>query len=356
VLRRLHLRRKTCPFPYEILLDMHDLTFIDRQVAEFRPDVVYLGHAICLTKALLPSLADCAVPLVYDEGGEGLMQARKNRGRWFYFTEEYVSGSALVDAIKPLIIHGASVLSQGQLKTRWAWPRKMRVFFNSERGLRIAAASGVPVDDAQVIHSGIDVDKFPFRPRSAFGSTPSILVPGRADSRKGLKDAVGLLAEMRRIGFTATALLVGYQSSNSYRTDVLHLAEKLHLENMVTFKPMVTRDHLVSLYHQSDVCFFPSYQEVGYSRTPLEAMACGCVVVTYGNEGSDEVIRDGETGFLAKPGCPAEAADAIKELILRPEVVRKVTQAARRQIEEECSIEKYVDRVERVLMNAAEER
>ncbi|KMQ51472.1 Glycosyl transferase [Chitinispirillum alkaliphilum] len=55
------------------------------------------------------------------------------------------------------------------------------------------------------------------------------------------------------------------------------------------------------LYNRSRMFILPSYNE-GLPGTVLEAMACGCVVVSSDNEGSLEIIRDGYNGFICPKG------------------------------------------------------
>ena len=116
---------------------------------------------------------------------------------------------------------------------------------------------------------------------------------------------------------------------------------------------MVTQDKLVGLYHQADICFFPSYQEPGFSRTPLEAMACGCIVISYGNEGSDEIIRNKQTGFLVPPGDYLGIVAIIKELVSNHKMVNSIAWEARKEIEEFFSMNRYIDRIEETVLNSA---
>jgi glycosyltransferase involved in cell wall biosynthesis len=82
-------------------------------------------------------------------------------------------------------------------------------------------------------------------------------------------------------------------------------------------------------------------------------MASGCVVISYGNEGSDEIIRDGHDGFLVRPADFAGIVAIIGGLISNPERVRLITAAARKTIETRFSLELYVNKLERVVLDAA---
>ena len=132
VIRKLHDRRMAKFFPKEILFDLLDTRLLQWQIDQFKPDVIYLGHTYILSKALLPYLARQTIPIVYDEGGSGLIEAWTEHGRWFRFTGDYRSRFGILNAIKPLVIRTVCALSRGRITPWWAWPQNIHAFFNSE--------------------------------------------------------------------------------------------------------------------------------------------------------------------------------------------------------------------------------
>jgi glycogen synthase len=50
----------------------------------------------------------------------------------------------------------------------------------------------------------------------------------------------------------------------------------------------------------------------------LEAMSCACAVVATRSGGIPEVMLDGETGLLARPGDPLDLADKLAALLADP--------------------------------------
>lgn len=349
VVRRLHIRKNSRSFINEVLVDLQDMVLLDRQIAEFQPDVIYLGHIICLSKALLPDLAGRKIPIVYDEGGTGLIHSWERRGRWFYFAEEYRSRYSVVNKLKPVIVDLTNRFTQNRVRREWIWPNDMRVFFNSDLNRRNAIAKGVPVDGAPVIHSGIDARRFGFSPRNGLGVPVSIIVPGRIEAQKGQRDAVHLVAALRQRGVDATAMLVGEQTSRAYLLQVEEDAIAAGVRGQVMFATMVGQEELIAMYRECDVCFFPSYHRTGYSRVPLEAMACGCIVFSYGNEGSDEVIRNGETGYIVPEGDFEQVANLVAQLTSNAQLAESMASRARRAIETEHTMAAYVDRIEFIL-------
>ena len=70
-------------------------------------------------------------------------------------------------------------------------------------------------------------------------------------------------------------------------------------------------DHI---YNDSRVFLQPSYHE-GFGYTAVEAMACGCALVTTDNGGSRDYAIDDETAAVVPPGDPSALAEAAERLL-----------------------------------------
>lgn len=350
ILRKLHDRRKARFFPKEILFDLMDTRLIEKTINSFHPDLIYLGHIYNLSKAILPYLAGLNIPIILDEGGNVVKGAWTEHGRWYRFVENYQSSVIIVNKIKPLIIKIVHELSQGRLRLDWIWPPYMKIIFNSELNRSNARSFGVPVEQSVVIHSGVDLDKFSFKPRSGLSSPLRIIIPGRIEEKKGQIDGVRLVHELEKMGIKAVLILVGFPSNDVYYQLLKDEIQKYQLSDKVLFYPMVDQDELIDLYHNSDICFFPSYQIPGLSRIPLEAMACGCLVITYGNEGSAEIIENGKNGFLISTGDFKEISKIINLIFESQELIKSLIDSANRTIRYKYSLEIYVNRINKILI------
>lgn len=90
---------------------------------------------------------------------------------------------------------------------------------------------------------------------------------------------------------------------------------------------------LSQLYSAADVTVSASFYET-FGQTLIEAQACGCIPVSFGNSGQADIIRHKENGFLAdylsadslaegiRWGI-SEARTAISKENMRSEVFRK---------------------------------
>jgi len=335
-------------------LDWLDVIFFDRQIKRFRPDVIYLGHITNLTRAILPYLVASGIPIIYDEGGSGLIDSWTEKGIWHNLTDDFSSTNSVVRFVKFLVISAVCSISRDRIKSRWAWPEKMQIIFNSELNYQNALVAGVPVAGASVIHSGVDINLFAFRPRERMASPLQVIVPGRIEPRKGQLDAVRCLDSLIRAGVDARLTLVGEKWDGAYFREIEAEIVSLKMEDKVGVLPMVEHERLAELYRQAVICFFASHYRTGFSRVPLEAMSSGCLVFTYGNEGSDEIIRDGQNGFLFPPGDYPGMVDTVSRLISKPDRLQDVVISARREIEKNHSMNHYMDAIEEFIMNTVE--
>lgn len=113
--------------------------------------------------------------------------------------------------------------------------------------------------------------------------------------------------------------------------------------------PTASVRELVGHYQQAQV--FVNTSLVSPVPTALlEAMACGCAVVTTANCMIPEIVQDGVNGFLSND--PRELRSRV-ELLLRDEgLARKLGEAARRTVVEHFSMQRFVSRWDEVLRRA----
>ena len=162
-----------------------------------------------------------------------------------------------------------------------------------------------------------------------------LLFCGIGWERKGLSDAIRMTAMLnQRVapgeprGFLC---VLGSGDPRPYRRE----ARRLGLEECIRFpKPVV---EVRPYYQAADVMVLPSYFDP-FSNACLEALACGCPVITTEGNGISEVIRHGRTGFVmdikrhelhaavdwsAKVRVsPREVADSVAHLHLENEIAQ----------------------------------
>ncbi len=112
---------------------------------------------------------------------------------------------------------------------------------------------------------------------------------------KRVPDAVRVFAHVRQ-SMPAKLLLIG---DGQDRPLALQLAVSLGVERDVIF--LGKQDDVESLLAIADLFLLPSGDEA-FGLAALEAMSCGVPVITTTVGGIPEVVEDGKTGFLLRPG------------------------------------------------------
>jgi Glycosyltransferase len=80
-------------------------------------------------------------------------------------------------------------------------------------------------------------------------------------------------------------------------------------------------------------------------------MASGCLVITYGNEGSGESVTSGVSGFIVNEGDVKGAVGWIEKMLIEPTNFSELLRVARKEVEENFNNEKYVDSINALLLN-----
>lgn len=156
----------------------------------------------------------------------------------------------------------------------------------------------------------IDTDLF--RPDDGAGGAPSLRVgfAGRyGDPRKNIGQLIDAVALCRRRGLMATLHLVGSDNAAA----VAAYARDRGLEDAVELIGVRSPAFLAGFYRSLGAFVIPSLQE-GLCIAGLEAMACGCPVISTRCGGPEEYVIEGQTGHLV-PFETEAMADAIARTI-----------------------------------------
>jgi glycosyltransferase involved in cell wall biosynthesis len=171
------------------------------------------------------------------------------------------------------------------------------------------------------------VDADHFQPRPAAVMPRRIGFFGRLeDPRKNLELLLAALARANHAGAALTALLIGTPDQR-----IGAMVRALGLDGRVEFLPYLPRSELRDWLQTLDVFVLPSHQE-GLCIAALEAMACGCPVVSTRCGGPEEFVIDGETGFLVGFDA-AEMADALTRVVANRALRERLAEGARRRVE-----------------------
>jgi glycosyltransferase involved in cell wall biosynthesis len=185
-------------------------------------------------------------------------------------------------------------------------------------------------DRTVVIYNGVPLDV----PRRGAHTGPATLLSvGRL---RAPKDFVTLVRAMAALEPGAARLRIAGDGPDrpalEAEIDRLGLTERVEL--------LGTRDDVPELLAGSDVFVLASDSE-GLPMSVLEAMAAGLPVVASAVGGIPELVRDGETGTLVRPGDSAVLARAIERIVSDPVLRDRLGEAGRHRVEQEFSLERF---------------
>lgn len=133
-----------------------------------------------------------------------------------------------------------------------------------------------------------------------------LLLSGSGFERKGLHHAIKVLAELHGKGCRAHLIVVG-KGDNNY---VQQAIKNNGLDSYVRFDGMV--DNVAEYYQAADLMILLTRYDP-FSNSCLEALACGCPVLTTHNNGAAEIMKSfsGLVVNLSQDNIIAQCADYI---------------------------------------------
>lgn len=178
-----------------------------------------------------------------------------------------------------------------------------------------------------VVYNGVDTDKFvPIEHKNRRVEVVSIgnLIPLKGHDYT--IQAVKRLVEEKKYDIHLTIAGRGEKE-----TELKTLVEKLEIQKYVRFVGYVTYDKIVSLLQSSDIFVLPSYYEA-LGCVYLEAMACGVPVIGCWGNGIDEIIQNGQDGYLVE-GKNVESIVENVEKMLEKNHYKEMGRLARENVE-----------------------
>ena len=128
-------------------------------------------------------------------------------------------------------------------------------------------------------------------------------------------------------------------------------AAKPPTAGQVVVTGLMAQERVPGLLRAMDVLVHPSYRE-GLPRTVPQALLCGVCPVAYDVDGTGEVCRNGETGWLVPPGNLDELRKAVEWCASHPIERRGMADKGRVECAVEFSAKKMVEDLERVYQTA----
>ena len=226
---------------------------------------------------------------------------------------------------------------------RLIWKHASAVIANSN-GLRDLALAFDPRFEIPIIPNGVDLAKYAVPQRD--WSYPRLLSVGRIVRQKGLDLGLQALSQLRDLDWSWSIAGDGPQLEN-----LKTLANELGIAERVHFLGWQSREELTKCYQEANLFLFPSRHE-GMPNAMLEAMSTGLPVIATRIAGNEELVVEGETGFLVPAENVDELRQSLRRILLDPNLRKRMGLASRQRVEQNYSWKnaalQYKNRLEKI--------
>lgn len=186
------------------------------------------------------------------------------------------------------------------------------------------------------------------------GGVPTVLLIGKLAHPK--KRHLWVLRALEEIGSPYRLLVAGAgddsnlvpeKRSSDYYNEVCEAFRNAGKEgSSVEILEDYSHEHISELYAQADIFVLPSTKE-HFAISPIEAMACGCAVVSTNNNGSAGYITHGKNGLLFDVESYSGFKEALRGLVKSPDRVRTLGHNAAEKMASEHTPEQFIRQVMR---------
>ncbi len=141
--------------------------------------------------------------------------------------------------------------------------------------------------------------------------------------------------------------IIGSCVNDSYSEQTQEIADSIPQAKMLG---VLTRSELKEAFQKIDCVVCPSMQET-MSLAITEGIMYGKICIISDNTGMAKYIKDGENGFICKSGDVVSLADCMKKAFDIRDNSSEMRKNARKLYEEYFSMESFVERLERALLD-----
>lgn len=300
-------------------------------------------------------------------------------GKWYFYRkhiQKYVNEVILKEGIQlieapdwtgitafmklrvPLVIrfHGSDTYFCYLEKRKQKWKnhwfetlavRKAQAYIapTSYAGKVSAALFGIPEELVKTIHYGLALEQFRNDEPELY-ENKLLLYVGTLIRKKGVLELPAIFHKVKEIHPEARLVLIGGDSGDlqSGSTSTWQLMQDLIPAEDKPFVSYLGKIPYVSIQEyikKAHVCVFPTFAET-LGMVTIESMGMQKPVVNSNIGWAQELIIDGESGFLVHPENHEHYASQISLLFSDPKLCKEIGVAARKRVENVFDIEAIV--------------
>jgi glycosyltransferase involved in cell wall biosynthesis len=338
------LGRPWPPFPAYVAavwrMALRSEAALKKLLRRFDPDVIYIWHLTEVSVSLAFAIEHSKLRHCYSIGDRWL--AGWENDRWYSLIHAKPRRAYLR---LPYRLLNRALKAAGKIPSCTLNLRNVHFVSHYLKGDALRA--GKPVAGAEVIHSGVDPDRFPYK-RESHSHPRRLLYAGQVVRHKGVHTAIEALSILvNQWRYPSLQLTIVGGSRSPQYIEELHRAVKCFgLEKHVEFVGRVPREHLASIYKQHDLLVFPSVIDEGFSMVILEAFSSGLPVVATATGGSAEILQHGVNALVFPKEDAWGCASQIKSLLDDHELFETLRKNARAAVETKFHFQHMIDMIE----------
>jgi len=211
-------------------------------------------------------------------------------------------------------------------------------------GYHMIKSFGVLQENIRLIPRGVDLNNFEYVNPGEKKNNPFVIgMISRISPIKGHSHffhAISLVA--RKIPNLKVVVVGGVaKGKERYKEELDLLIRRLGLIEVVSF--LGARDDIPKVLREVNLLVLSPVEQEAFGRAIIEAQASGVPVVATSVGGIVDVVKDNETGLLCTPQDPKDLAEKIVKVAKDKELQKRISQGARKSVEENFSLEKMAD-------------
>lgn len=211
----------------------------------------------------------------------------------------------------------------------------------------------IPAEKIQVIHYGVDLDKF--HPngkdvtgslRRSFGFAPDDFLIGIVARLEPWKGHSIFVEAFAKIAADYPQVKVVFVGDGSLKLSLQAQVQSAQLQDRIRF--LGVRQDVADILNTIDLFVLPSRPGEGLPNVLLEAMACKKPVIATNVGGVPELVRNGENGYVVPSGNVDALASAMEKIISDKRHLRQLAENALKTVTDEFSLRNQLQAFEKI--------
>ena len=313
--------------PADLIHDPKLLTAFESFLEEFKPELIHLHNASHLPISLITTLGSHAAPVLMTVHDASVVCANA----WLVWGDGTpcpggVGAKCLSNGCEKNYPFDARVLVASRLRTE-ALQSNVDAFASPSRFL----LERISEDGFENVHHlPYWIEKSP-RPEGIERDHDQVLFLGRLAREKGLDVLLRAWARVQQARPQARLTIVG---SGPEEQDLRSLAAELGLDVEAIFVGRVPHDQVAEVQARAAIQVIPSIWGENSPVSIYESYLAGLPMVASSIGGIPEMVREGETGLLARPRDPEHLAQRLVELLSDRELQKRLAAGCLASVEQ----------------------